>query len=107
MLEVLCIGVLGEAARGMERCRNRGWEGRGGVGIICGKEYGKELFIEGCGKMVWQHLRGHGKSRGEACAKSIRTLLHWHLMSLIIVAIISTIAGPLTCCNIPRNWPGR
>ena len=44
MLEVLCIGVLGEAARGMERCRNRGWEGRGGVGIICGKEYGKELL---------------------------------------------------------------
>lgn len=29
MLEVLCIGVLGEAARGMERCRNRSWEGRG------------------------------------------------------------------------------
>ena len=29
MLEVLRIGVLGEAAWGMERCRNRGWEGRG------------------------------------------------------------------------------
>ena len=30
-------------------------EGRGGVGIISGKECGKELFREGCGKVVWQH----------------------------------------------------